>query len=117
MFSRKGVFPVSANRPCEETTAAKRQELSDAQKLAAAIGTVREMGRFQDGSDREPLVVYTSHGDTGLRYIIAQENEESLVLTNNELRWLVNGIFGDTDPIPQWRFWWVNLKWRLRLGR
>lgn len=100
-----------------ERSAAKRQELSDAQKLAAAIGTVREIGRFQDGTDREPLVVYTSHGDTGLRYIIAQENEESLVLTTHELRWLVNVMFGDPDPIPAWRFWLANLKWRLRLGR
>lgn len=90
---------------------------TDAQKLAAAIGQVREIGRFQENADREAVVVYTSHGETGLRYIIEQENEESLVLTSNELRWLVNVMFGDTDPIPAWRFWWVNLKWRLRHGR
>src|SRR3954469_5754229 len=86
---------------------------TDAQKLADAIGRVREIGRFQDGDDREPIVVYTSHGDTGLRYIIAQENEESLVLTPRELRWLVRGMFGDPDPIPSWRFWLGNLRWRL----
>lgn len=88
---------------------------TDAQKLAAAIGQVREIGRFRDSDEREPLVVYTSHGDTGLRYIIAQENEESLVLTSNELRWLVNVMFGDPDPIPAWRFWLGNLRWELGL--
>ena len=89
---------------------------TDAQKLAAAIGRVREIGRYSEDG-REPLVVYTSHGDTGLRYIIAQENEESLVLTPTELRWLAHGMFGDPDPIPRWRFWRDDLRalwWRLR---
>jgi hypothetical protein len=88
-------------------------ERTDVQKLAAAIGRVREIGRFQDGDDREPLVVYTSHGDTGLRYLIAQENEESLVLTPRELSWLVYRMFGDPDPIPEWRFRLGNLRWRI----
>ena len=81
-------------------------------RLAAAIGQVREIGRFRDGDEREPLVVYTSHGDTGLRFIIAQENEESLVLTPNELRWLINVMFGDSDSIPAWKFWLANLRWK-----
>lgn len=89
---------------------------SDAQKLADAIGSVREIGRFVE-EGREPVVVYTSHGDTGLRYIIAQENEESLVLTTQELRWLVNVMFGDPDPISRWRFWLVNLRWRIARDR
>lgn len=88
---------------------------TDEQKLAAAIGQLREIGRFRDGEEREPLVVFTSHGETGLRFIIAQENEESLVLTSNELRWLVNVMFGDPNPIPTWRFWLANLRWRLGL--
>jgi hypothetical protein len=92
------------------------QHRTDAQKLADAIGRVREIGRFKE-EGREPLVVSTSPGDTGLRYIIAQENEESLVLTTQELRWLVGVMFGDPDPIPRWRFWRDDLRalwWRLR---
>jgi len=92
-------------------------ERTDEQKLVDALGTVHEIGRFQDGDDREPIVVYTSHGDTGLRFIIDQENEESLVLTPNELRWLVNVMFGDPVPIPTWRFWLANLRWRLTRKR
>lgn len=86
---------------------------TDEQKLADAIGSVREIGRFKQDDDREAIVVYTSHSDTGLRYIIAQENEESLVLTTHELRWLVHGMFGNGDPIPAWRFWGANVKWRI----
>ena len=33
----------------------------------------------------------------------------------NELRWLVNVMFGDPNPIPTWRFWLANLRWRLGL--
>jgi len=92
-------------------------ERTDEQKLVDALGTVREIGRFQDGDDREPIVVYTSHGDTGLRFVIDQENEESLVLTPNELRWLVNVMFGEPVPIPTWRFWLANFRWRLTRKR
>lgn len=91
-------------------------ERTAARKLAEAIGRMREIGRFRE-EGREPIVVYTSHGDTGLRYIIAQENEESLVLTVSELRWLINVMFGDPDPIPEWRFWLANISWRIRRWR
>ena len=87
--------------------------MSHEQKLADAVGRVREIGRYSE-KDREPIVVYTSHGDTGLRCIIAQENEGSLVLTPTELRWLIYGMFGDPDPIPAWRFWLTNLRWWMR---
>lgn len=72
-----------------------RYSASDAQKLATVIGQVREIGRFRDGDEREPLVVYTLNGETGLRVVIVQENEESLVLTPNELRWLISVIHAD----------------------
>lgn len=85
---------------------------TDAQKLSDAIGRIREIARYQE-EGREPLVVKTSHGDTGLRYIIVQENEEMLVLTPTELRWLVYGAFGNDDPTPAWRYWLANLRWRI----
>lgn len=92
-------------------------DLEREQKLSDAVGRVREIGRFTEYG-REAIVVYTSHGETGLRYIIAQENEEALVLTTQELRWLVGVMFGDPNPVPRWRFWRDDLRglWRRSRG-
>jgi hypothetical protein len=100
---------------CSECRADAVTPKSDAQKLAAAIGSTRELGRFQDGDERTPIVVYSSHADTGYRILISQEDDpdQILVLTPNELRWLVHVMFGDPDTIPTWRFWLANLRWRL----
>jgi hypothetical protein len=73
---------------------------SDVQKLSDAIGRTREIGRFRDGDDRTAIAVYSSHSDTGYRVLISQKDDpdQTLVLTPNELRWLVNVMFGVARP-------------------
>lgn len=86
--------------------------------MSGALGESRELARLDH--DERVLVVYQSHGDTGTRIILANEDDvsaQSVVLTNYELRWLVHYVFGDPNPIPRWRFWRDDLRsflWRVK---